>query len=67
MVYTRISGDKITENFWHQEKIKLRVEVGVIERRGAYRRRHFEGWNDLIPQIGTGRVEVSLIPGESLL
>ena len=56
MVYTRISGDKITENFWHQEKIKLRVEVGVIEGRGAYLRRHFEGWNDLIPQIGTGRI-----------
>ena len=49
MVLIRRLGKTITGIIWHQVKIRLRVEVAVIEGRGAYQRRRFEGGTDIIP------------------
>ena len=49
MVLIRQSRNIINGIVWRQGKIRFRVEVDVIEGRGAYRRSRFEGGNDLIP------------------
>ena len=49
MVLIRRLGKTITGIIWHQVNIRLRVEVDIIEGRGAYWRRRFEGGTDLIP------------------
>ena len=49
MVLIRRLGKTITGIIWHQVKIRLRVEVAVIEGRGAYQRRRFEGGTDITP------------------
>ena len=48
MVLTRHSGMTTTSTFWSKGKIKLRVDVAVIELRVAYWR-IIGDWTDLIP------------------
>ena len=48
MVLIRRSKNIINVIIRRQRKIGFRVEVDVIEERGAYRRNHFKRWTDLI-------------------
>ena len=49
MVLISSFGKAINLIFWRQGNIRFRVEVDVIEGRGAYWRSQFEGGTDLIP------------------
>ena len=49
MVLIRQTGKKFAGRIWHQEKIRLRVDVDVIKGREAYQMIRFKGGTDLIP------------------
>ena len=53
MVLIRCPGEKITGTICHQGNIGFRVEVSVIEGKGAYWRSHFESGIYFIPHIDT--------------
>ena len=65
MVLTKHSGITTTSTFWSKGKIKLRVDVAVIELRVAYWR-IIGGWTDLIPPILTlGGLRSGSCPGRA--
>ena len=67
IVLNRLLGKAIPGRFRRQGNIRLRVEVDVIEGRGAYWGSQFEGGTDLIPLDWHRGINVRLKSGEILL